>query len=268
MNDWSQDSEDLFAAGRMVDEPNAEDRERVALRVAARVATGAAVVSLTTAAGTAGTTAATASKVGAGLSLAKVVVSLVVGATAIGAATTFVVTRAHTPVAMTDLHVSAPIPSLAPPPREPSMAIPPVEEIPPAVQQVPGSTMARKSGDRPAPIAVVASAVATSAPTAELSATAASEDTASEARLVRSIDDAIRRHDVLSAQRLLDEHDTTFPRGHFGEECSAARVLTGCDATPTEDARRAACAFFTQHPRSPMRARIEEACVPRCELSR
>jgi hypothetical protein len=77
---------------------------------------------------------------------------------------------------------------------------------------------------------------------------------------VRAIDDAVRRGEFALALQKLDEHDAKFGRGHFTEECAAARVMATCGAHSTESARQGACAFFSRYPNSPMRARIEGAC--------
>ncbi len=226
MSDWSQDCEDLFAAGRLIDEPSAADQQRVALRIAAQVAaagTAAAVVSLTTAAGSAGTTAATVTKIGTGLSMAKLLVSAAVAVGAVGVVTTAVVKSSGSPARLAQVTTQVtepPIASAASLPAwsrpHPSMDVPPVEDLPPPVFPAVAATQT-------APIAQAAVARKASAlPTSEPAETVAPEDTVSEARLVRSIDDAIRRHDGSTAQRLLDEHDATFPHGHFGEECAAA----------------------------------------------
>jgi hypothetical protein len=95
-----------------------------------------------------------------------------------------------------------------------------------------------------------------------------SHDSEEELRLVRRVDAALRRADFEGALRLLDEHDAAFGSGHFVEECAAARVLASCGAGRTEAARRSACEFFSQHPRSPMRGRIEDACSVRCQGDR
>ena len=294
MSDWSQDSADLFAAGRTLDEPSAEDRDRVALRIAARIAVaggGAAVVSLATPLATPLVAAPAAlAKGGAALSLAKVLLSLAVGVGAVTAATAAVVVIARSSAAPRPVEVQVPAAAKVPVPgvvtdrRTARMPVPPPEPVEPVVV-APVTLTAPLAAPLASPLPVIAPAPVHAAPAPVVSSTAMpapmpgpaaaspssavasrpAEDTASEARLVRGIDEALRHHDVPTAQRLLDEHDATFPGGHFTEECAAARVLARCDALAGEDTSHAACTFFTQHPRSPMRARIEQACAPRCE---
>jgi hypothetical protein len=239
MSDWNQDCEDLFHAGRQVaDEPTAEDRRRIAQRIAAHLAGGAAITSATQALRAGG-------RPQGGLSLsAKVLASLALG---IGAATAAVVAvsgrtapASSTLAAQVTTSEASPVVSSAPV-EVPAPASPPLSASPPERRE-PARVAAplRTSSTRP-------------------------HDTDGELRLVRGIDDALRRGDYLGAMRALDEHDTVFGPGHFAEECAAARVLALCGEGLTESGRRSACAFFSKYPRSPMNERIRGSCSARCE---
>jgi hypothetical protein len=66
------------------------------------------------------------------------------------------------------------------------------------------------------------------------------------------------------------DHEREFPRGAFVEERQAARAVARCSSRETNAAEResVALAFTSQFPRSPQRARVEDACTPGASLGR
>jgi hypothetical protein len=180
-------------------------------------------------------------------------------------------------------HVVAPLPP-APRPAPAPLTAPPALANPDAVSSAPSPSVAvapsaPSSTRRATPSTASARSAVTAAPTSVSDglgvATSPSEpavqlqpsphDTDGELRLVRAIDDALRRGDYAGALRALDAHDAAFGPGHFAQECAAARVLVGCGSGLTEAGRQSACAFFSRYPRSPMNERIQTSCSVRCE---
>jgi hypothetical protein len=243
MSDWSRDCEDLFHAGRqVVDEPSEEDRRRIAQRIAAQLAGGSATSTATRELRAGGT-----SRVGLSLS-AKVVASLALG---VGAAIVAAVAVSRPPAP-----ASSPLATRAPTSYADSV----VSSEPIEVTEPASPPLSASPPERHEPARVAAPRRASSPDPAKRP-----HDTDGELRLVRGIDDALRRGDYRGAMRALDEHDAAFGPGHFAEECAAARVLALCGEGLTESGRRSACAFFSRYPRSPMNERIRGACSARCE---
>jgi hypothetical protein len=61
------------------------------------------------------------------------------------------------------------------------------------------------------------------------------------------------------ARAQLDEHAARFPSGVFATERDALRILVGCAQGPKNEAL--VKKFETQHPGSPLVARLEQACA-------
>jgi hypothetical protein len=83
---------------------------------------------------------------------------------------------------------------------------------------------------------------------------------ASDVRLLRDADLAIRRGDPDRALELLDEHAVTFPKSDLEPERSAERVFALCRAGRLEESRNAAGRFLSAHPTGPLAARVKSAC--------
>jgi hypothetical protein len=249
MSDWDRDCEALFAARREIDdEPSVADRRRIAEGIAAGVAIGAV-----------STSAAAHAKL---VALAKIAVPLAIG---VGTVTSvaYVASRPEAPRVVE----SAPPPSVSTSPRVVVAPPPIVADTPPPAPTTTTSAIViatvRPSAstvriEPPQPSATPSSAPAVS------SAPAAS-DLAEEARMLRGVDEALRRGEYVLALRGLDDHDKRFPRGRLAEEFAAARVIATCGSTPGDASTRAACTFIAEHPHSTMRTRIREACAARCE---
>jgi hypothetical protein len=83
-----------------------------------------------------------------------------------------------------------------------------------------------------------------------------------EAALLHAARGALAGGDAKAALALLDEHGARFPKGALVAERQAARVFALCALGRSIEARRAASAFLAQNPRSPLAARVRDACEP------
>jgi hypothetical protein len=82
-----------------------------------------------------------------------------------------------------------------------------------------------------------------------------------EAALLHAARGALAGGDARAALALLDEHGARFPKGALIAERQAARVFALCALGWSTEARRAASAFLAQNPRSPLAARVRNACA-------
>jgi hypothetical protein len=108
------------------------------------------------------------------------------------------------------------------------------------------------------------SGLAPPSPAISASAVATPYDPTGEIGALKEIDEAIRRGDFARASTRLNEYDAATGTKHFAPEYQAARALVLCGSGETEAGQRAACAFFSAYPRSPVSARIEAACAAHC----
>jgi len=84
---------------------------------------------------------------------------------------------------------------------------------------------------------------------------------ADETELLRAAQAALARGDGKRALALLEGGERRFGNGVLKEERAALRVLALCDIGLGARARREATAFAAAHPRSPLLARVQSACV-------
>ena len=216
---------DLLRSGRSSMEPTREDRERVRNRLAAKL--GAAAVGATITTTTAKAAGATAAaKTGTAALALKIFLPLLVLGGAAAIATPRLLHRAAAPA---PAPVAAPVVVAATaPPVEPVTSVS-VDELPTVT--TPKPALAKK------PVTLVT-------------------DPAEEAKLVASIDAALRAGDSATALRVADEHAKKYPNGVLVEEREGGRSIARC----MSGSRSSADAFLAAHPRSPMRARIVAAC--------
>jgi hypothetical protein len=96
----------------------------------------------------------------------------------------------------------------------------------------------------------------------------APESLSQEVSLLDEAERSLGAGDVQRALALLSEHRARFPRAALREEREGLSVLARCvqaraGAREQETAaREAARAFLARHPRSLLRARLEQACIP------
>ena len=221
---------DLLRSGRRSMEPTRDDRERVRARLAAKL--GAAAVGATITTTTAKAAGATAAaKTGTAALALKIVLPLLVIGGAAAVATPHLLHRSQPPAAAPVVVAPppAPIVTATATPVEPVTSVS-VDELPTATPK-PAFAPAKK------PVNTVT-------------------DPAEEAKLVASIDAALRAGDSASALRLADEHAKKYPNGVLVEEREGGRAIARC----MSGSRSSADAFLAAHPRSPMRARIVAAC--------
>ncbi len=134
------------------------------------------------------------------------------------------------------------------PPYEPATA-PPPPPTPPAAEPVPCAT--------PVPSPPASASVALppgTAPSAERTqrALSAQASYAAELRVLQRAQAAYRSEDYGAALRLVEEHRQRFPRGRLTQEREALRVKALAGAGREQEASRAAAAFESQYPRSPL----------------
>ena len=65
----------------------------------------------------------------------------------------------------------------------------------------------------------------------------------------------------IAALVLLDEYDRLFPKGLLREESAATRTIVQCQISGSREATARGRLFIDQHPRSPLRPRVEHACL-------
>ena len=85
---------------------------------------------------------------------------------------------------------------------------------------------------------------------------------AEETALLASSNAQLRAGDARRALSLLDDYDRRYPAGVLREEVLATRVIARCQIglEPDAAARRAANAFLTRHPASPLAPRVRSSC--------
>jgi hypothetical protein len=88
----------------------------------------------------------------------------------------------------------------------------------------------------------------------------AAVDPGAEVRLVGEMEAALRRRDTAGALALAAEHERLFPAGMLVEEREGARTIARCMQADRTSAVGLGRAFLAGHARSPLRARILEAC--------
>lgn len=100
------------------------------------------------------------------------------------------------------------------------------------------------------------------APTPETAATpeGPSHHLADELRLMRAASDALADADVPRTLRLLSEHAEKFPEGALREERRALRVIALCKQGRSHFALVERDELLRSSPRSPLTARVREAC--------
>lgn len=81
-----------------------------------------------------------------------------------------------------------------------------------------------------------------------------------ETKLVRQGVGALHTGDAARALALFDEHARLYSDGFLAEERAGERVLALCDLGRNVEAADAARAFLSQHPRSPLAARVRSSC--------
>jgi hypothetical protein len=81
-----------------------------------------------------------------------------------------------------------------------------------------------------------------------------------ELRLLDSAARALDRDDTFGALRTLERHRRRFPDGLLVEEREGLRVIALCKAGQLAQAQTARARFEARAPRSPLRARIAQAC--------
>ncbi len=82
---------------------------------------------------------------------------------------------------------------------------------------------------------------------------------ADEAKLLRSVDAALRQRDLASARAHLDDYRRTFVTGSLGAQADELALLLACAEDP-QTASQQASDHLKAHPNSRARARIEDAC--------
>jgi hypothetical protein len=83
-----------------------------------------------------------------------------------------------------------------------------------------------------------------------------------EMRLLRRAEAEIRAGDPRQAMALLAQHAEQFSSGAMSEERAAFRVLALCALDRIDEAEAEAEHFARDYPRSPLRGRVSDACVP------
>jgi hypothetical protein len=251
VSDWRPECEDLFRAAKPAElarvSPTEGDRERVKARLASSVgglATGAVITEASREAATtanATTAIATASKPAMTLGLlAKVGVPLVVASSLVVA---LVVGRAKSPEGPPQHRASSdprPVPSasmtmLREPPSGPLAPVVRLDDLP-------------SEPARPPPI------TPRSKPVTSVSESLPSPS--EEAARLSDVDAALRASDATAALRLIQDHERRFPRGALAEERDGLRSIAQC----IQGDHSAAQAFLLAHPKTPLRARIENMC--------
>jgi hypothetical protein len=82
---------------------------------------------------------------------------------------------------------------------------------------------------------------------------------ADEAKLLRSVDVALRERDFTSARERLDAYRQTFATGSLRAQADELALLLACAEDPDAESKRAS-EHLEAHPNSRARARIEDAC--------
>ncbi|MEM9070225.1 MAG: hypothetical protein AAGE52_17090 [Myxococcota bacterium] len=266
MSELSPEAKAILDAARGVDNPTADDRARVRRAVlgavggAAVVATAASASASSAASSAAASSVATGSAVGAaaatgvtGLSVvaAKAAVALTLVSASVGIAVTqpwesdapAVAEAPEVEVAAREVEVPSTAVSTALEPTAPETSEPPVEEASEALQvaQV-GAPAARRARPR-----------ATVDPEVEVEP---AETLSAELGLLRRARSALARGDHQAAESALREHERRFPAGTLVAEREGTLVLARC----AQGDPSGVASFLATHPRSPLAARIRDAC--------
>jgi len=239
MNDLDPRARALIDAAREGDDPSPTDRERIKHTVLLRVAALGAAASATGAA-TAGTLS-----VGAKLSAAVLVASLVGGGTVgviklrqarptAAPATHQQATRTRTPA----LAKTEGLAALAPAPVVPEMIASPRPE-----SRARAAEKSRKTVE-PAP-----------------PATSTEDQINAEVAVLKRAREALRLGHPAQALRALAEYDRLFGRGALAEERQAMAAIAFCQVKPGPAAQEQAEAFVRSAPASPLLERVRAACI-------
>ncbi|MFZ5895267.1 MAG: hypothetical protein ACOY0T_29695 [Myxococcota bacterium] len=86
-------------------------------------------------------------------------------------------------------------------------------------------------------------------------------DLAREVELLAAANAALNRGDHTRARKLLSEYDKSFGAGVLREERAAAETLLICAAGDVTRSNNAAARFIKRWPSSPLKLRIERACL-------
>lgn len=140
-------------------------------------------------------------------------------------------------------------------PAPPPSAVPESSPEPtaPEPSPTPAETTARSRASSPS------TAPRPAAPTTEPEPTAPASTFAAERELVARAWRALALGDHTDALQAATEHARRFPAGLLAPERTAIETIARCRQDPTDGPRRAA-AFHRAHPRSPLAARVDEAC--------
>jgi hypothetical protein len=117
------------------------------------------------------------------------------------------------------------------------------------------------SPDAPKPVRIEQAKQTGGADQQRVSAPTGAASLAEETRLLEAAQRELARNQGGAALALLDEHAAKFPRGALSEERAAARILALCHLGRTGEARRAAEAFVSAAPQSPLVPRLESSCA-------
>lgn len=240
MTELSAEARALIERVGGADGPDAERRIRVKRHlVVALASAGAGLGGMTQVATAAVHAGATGVVSATKLSASTLALWLASGA-AVGTlvASPAVVWRLQSTPSVVPSHATAPLP----PPREP------VNPPAPVVPQAPVARPAEIAKEEP------------KSP-AEAAPSAATPSLADETRLLEMAQRELAARRPSAALSLLDEHSRRFSRGALAEEQTLARILALCALDRTEDARRAASAFLTAWPSSPLVPRLRASCA-------
>jgi hypothetical protein len=127
----------------------------------------------------------------------------------------------------------------------PAISSAPVVESPPLAIDVPSTPEAARPRSSPRP----------RARTSEVEPAALAD----EAKLLRSVDAALRVNDLAVARAQLDAYRRTFASGSLRAQADELALLLGC-ADQLADATTHALAHLEAHPDTRARKRIEDAC--------
>lgn len=239
MTELSAEARALIERVGGADGPDAERRIRVKRHLVVALASAGAGLGGMTQVATAAVHAGATGVVSTKLSASTLALWLATGAAA-GAlvASPAVVWRLQSTPSAVPSHEAAP----TPPPREP------VNTASPLVPQAPVAPP-------------VNSAPEEQKPRAEAAPSAATPSLADETRLLEMAQRELAARRPSAALSLLDEHSRRFSRGALGQERTLARILALCALDRTEEARRAASAFMTAWPSSPLVPRLRASCA-------
>jgi hypothetical protein len=154
-------------------------------------------------------------------------------------------TPTRAPVVQVDPEPPRVEPPAPTPDRVPAISSAPVVESPPLAIDVPSTPEAARPRSSPRP----------RARTSEVEPAALAD----EAKLLRSVDAALRVNDLAVARAQLDAYRRTFASGSLRTQADELALLIGC-ADQLADATTHALAHLEAHPDTRARKRIEDAC--------